>query len=78
MKSYVISQRAMKIWDMLSCVYIEKADNIKSKLGIEDVELFVALGWLAHDKKIFVMNFEDVIYLSNKQHLDKCMFSLRA
>ena len=72
MKNYVISQRAKKIWEILSCVYIEKADNIKSKLDIEESELFIALGWLSRDKKIFLMNFDNEIYLSNKEHLDNC------
>ena len=70
MKKYVIAQRANKIWDILSSVYVEKADNIRTKLGIEEFELFAALGWLAHDKKIFILNLGDDIYLSNKQHLD--------
>ena len=51
MKRYIIAQRANKIWDILSSVYVEKAENIRFKLGIEEFELFAALGWLARDKK---------------------------
>ena len=68
MKRYIIAQRANKIWEILSSVYVEKAENIRYKLNIEEFELFAALGWLARDNKIFIFNVEDEIYLSNKEH----------
>lgn len=77
MKRYIISQRANKIWDILSSVYVEKAENIRFKLGIEEFELFAALGWLARDKKIFFLNIGDEIYLSNKEHLDNNLHFIR-
>ena len=46
------------------------ADSIKLKLGIEEYELFAALGWLAHEKKIYIFNLGDELYLSNKQHFE--------
>ena len=70
MKRYLIEQRANKIWDILSSVYVEKVENIRFKLGIEEFELFAALGWLARDKEIFCLNIGDEIYLSNKERLD--------
>ncbi|MBR5323700.1 MAG: winged helix-turn-helix domain-containing protein [Muribaculaceae bacterium] len=70
MKRYIIEQRANKIWDILSSVYVEKVENIRFKLGIEEFELFAALGWLARDKEIFCLNIRDEIYLSNKERLD--------
>lgn len=70
MKKYIIAQRANKIWEILSSVYLEKAESIKLKLGIEEYELFAALGWLAHEKKIYIFNLGDELYLSNKQHLE--------
>ena len=70
MKRYIIEQRANKIWDILSSVYVEKVENIRFKLGIEEFELFAALGWLALDKEIFCLNIRDEIYLSNKERLD--------
>lgn len=77
MKKYIISQRANKIWEILSSVYIEKADNIRFKLEIEESELFAALGWLAHDRKIFIATIGDVTYLSNKQHPDNNLHFIR-
>ncbi|MBR4962626.1 MAG: winged helix-turn-helix domain-containing protein [Muribaculaceae bacterium] len=70
MKKYIIAQRANKIWEILSSVYLEKVDSIKLKLGIEEYELFAALGWLAHEKKIYIFNLGDELYLSNKQHFE--------
>ena len=70
MKRYIIEQRANKIWDILSSVYVEKVENIRFKLDIEEFELFAALGWLARDKEIFFLNIGDEIYLSNKERLD--------
>ena len=70
MKKYIIAQRANKIWEILSSVYLEKAESIKLKLGIEEYELCAALGWLAHEKKIYIFNLGDELYLSNKQHLE--------
>ena len=70
MKRYLIEQRANKIWDILSSVYVEKVENIRFKLGMEAFELFAALGWLARDKEIFCLNIGDEIYLSNKERLD--------
>lgn len=68
MKSYIISQRANRIWDILSSVYIEKADNIRFRLGIEEYELFAAIGWLAHEKRIFITRHKDEVYISNKEN----------
>ncbi|MBO5720605.1 MAG: winged helix-turn-helix domain-containing protein [Bacteroidales bacterium] len=70
MKSYIISQHAGKIWDILSSVYVEKANNIKHSLNIEEFEFYMAIGWLAHDKNIFISNIKNELYLSNKRHLE--------
>lgn len=67
MINYIIPEHAYKIWEILSESYIEKATNIKQRLGLKDYELFAAIGWLAHDRNIYFINYNDELYLSNKE-----------
>lgn len=78
MRRYVISQNANKIWNLLNEVYVEKAEIIKFKLDINESDLYTALGWLARDKNIFITKFDEDIYISNKQRIDKCLFYIRS
>lgn len=68
MEGYIISQYAGRIWCLLCSGYIEKADSIKFKLGIDEFKLFVALGWLSRDKNIYIININGELYLSNKSN----------
>ena len=70
MRRYFISQNASKIWELLNEVYVMRADNIRYRLEINESDLYTALGWLARDKNIFIMNLNNDLYISNKQHIE--------
>lgn len=68
MKSLAISRLALSVWNMLTETHEVSASQIERDLNINEDELFTAIGWLAHDKKIFLSKLEnDEWYISNKQ-----------
>lgn len=67
MKPFVISRLASDVWNMLIETHGISASQIERILNISESELFTVLGWLAHDKNIFMSQHEDDWYISNKQ-----------
>jgi len=62
-----IGENAGKIWEVLNGQGQLNATTIKKKTGLNDKNLFLALGWLAREGKLTVEQKGNVLWLGLKE-----------
>lgn len=69
MKALIIAQNAGRVWCLLEGTYTITVTRMKRTLGLDDIAIFAAIGWLAREKKIYCSENNGDYYISNKQPL---------